>query len=222
MIFLKGIKSGFLRCVVTDDMSEKKMLEEFDDLTANGKNLLDGSSVIIDMQNRNFGAALVGKIWKNFIEPTGCGVLSWVVADPDTRICLNKIGLHTGEPPLSATAERSGIQANSPKAFLYTGTLRGGQKIEHDGDVIVAGHVNMGAEVYAEGHVIILGRLKGLVHAGCRGDENVSVAVRAFESSQIRIGTKVGLVEKDSDIWKKAVVVTVSGDEVLLTEWPVL
>lgn len=222
MIRLKGIQTGVLRCIVPDDMSEKKLLEEFENITGNGNKILCGSSVIIDMQSRRFGAALVAKIWKNFIEPTGCKVLSWIVSDCDTDECLKRIGITTGEPYLTLKSEKTKRVSDGSKALLYTGTLRGGQKIEHPGDVIISGHVNEGAEVYAEGHVVVLGRLKGLVHAGCSGDEKVSVSIRVFESGQIRIGGKVGLLEKDSPIWGEAVVVTVSGEEVLLAEWPVI
>ncbi len=222
MIRLKGIQSGILRCIVPDDLSEKKMLEEFDSLNENARNLLEGSRIVLDLQNRKFTPALVEKIWKNFIELTGCSVLSWVVLDADTQQCLKRIGIQTGESRPSARSERSGRHAVASKALLYYGALRSGQKIEHDGDVIIAGHVHTGAEVYAKGHVVILGRLKGLVHAGCGGDESVSVSVRALESGQIRIGGKVGLIESNSDIWGKSVVVRVSGDEVLLSEWPVV
>ena len=166
---------------------------------------------------------MVEKIWKNFVEPSGCEVLSWAVSDPDTRQYLKRIGIQTGEQKMQPRNERCSGNADMPvKTLFYCGTLRSGQKIEHDGDVIIAGHVHTGAEVYAGGHVVILGRLKGLVHAGFRGDEGVSVSTRAFESGQIRIGSKVGLVENNSDIWGKSVLVTVSGNEVLLTEWPVI
>ncbi|HAH69070.1 MAG TPA: septum site-determining protein MinC, partial [Synergistaceae bacterium] len=67
-----------------------------------------------------------------------------------------------------------------------------------------------------------LGKLQGLAHAGYRGDEAASVSARSFESGQVRIGRKVGLIDKSSDIWGKSVVITVNRDEVLLTEWPAI
>jgi septum site-determining protein MinC len=222
MIQLKGIQSGILRCIVPDDMSEKNMLEEFRNINESARNLLEGSRVIIDMQTRNFTPALLDKIWKNFVEPSGCEVLSWVVLDPETLQCLKRMGMQTGEQRQAARNERSRNTNISARTLFYCGTLRSGQKIEHDGDVIIAGHVHTGAEVYAKGNVVILGRLKGIVHAGCSGDESVSASIRAFESGQIRIGGKVGMIENNSDIWGKSVLVTVSGNEVLMTEWPVI
>lgn len=221
MIHLKGIQTGILRCVVPEELSEKKILEEFEELTVNAKKLLDGSSVVMDLQGRNFGAALVAKIWKYFIEPTGCTVISWAVTDPETSSALSRLGLTVGETNKKPRQERSAGR-KVPGALLYTSTLRGGQKIVHEGDVIITGHVNVGSEVSAEGHIIVLGKLQGLAHAGYRGDEAASVSARSFESGQVRIGRKVGLIDKSSDIWGKSVVITVNRDEVLLTEWPAI
>lgn len=221
MIHLKGVQTGILRCIVPEELSEKKILEEFEELTVNGKTLLEGSSLIMDLQGRSFGAALVAKIWKYFIEPTGCTVINWAVTDPETAGALVRMGMAVGDIDNRSRKERpSGRKAS--KTLLYTGTLRGGQKITHGGDVIITGHVNVGSEVSAEGHIVVLGKLKGLVHGGYKGDETASVSARSFESGQVRIGRKVGLIDKSSDIWGKAVVITVNEDEVLLTEWPVI
>jgi septum site-determining protein MinC len=67
-------------------------------------------------------------------------------------------------------------------------TLRSGQKIVYKGSVVVLGDVNPGAEISAGGDIIVLGKLRGIAHAGVRGDENVSVSALALEPSQLRIG----------------------------------
>lgn len=221
MIRLKGVQTGILRCVIPEELSEKKILEEFEELTASAKKLLEGSRVIMDLQSRSFGAALVAKIWKYFIDPTGCTVISWAVTDPETAGVLEQLGMAVEDIDNKTKKEKKSASKGS-KTLLYTGTLRGGQKIAHAGDVIITGHVNVGSEVSAEGHVVVLGKLKGLVHAGFKGDETVSVSARSFESGQVRIGRKVGLIDKSSDIWGKAVVITVDKDEVLLSEWPAI
>ena len=107
MIHLKGIQTGILRCVVPEELSEKKILEEFEELTASGKSLLEGSSVIMDLQGRSFGAALVAKIWKYFIEPTGCSVISWAVTDPETAAALQRMGMDVGYVDIRSIKEIS-------------------------------------------------------------------------------------------------------------------
>ncbi|MCL2351268.1 MAG: septum site-determining protein MinC [Firmicutes bacterium] len=76
-------------------------------------------------------------------------------------------------------------------AVFHNGTLRSGQSVRYAGDVIVLGDVNPGAEVIAEGNIIILGSLKGTVHAGCAGDDRCFVSAVALVPIQLRICDKL-------------------------------
>lgn len=66
-------------------------------------------------------------------------------------------------------------------------TLRSGQKIHHDGSVVVYGDVNDGAEIVAIGDVLIFGKLRGLVHAGAAGDDFATIGALALNPPQLRI-----------------------------------
>lgn len=74
------------------------------------------------------------------------------------------------------------------KGQFYRGTLRSGQILESDGDVIVLGDVNPGAKVVAARNVVILGCLKGTVYAGMNGVDNAFVVAMSMSPMQIRIG----------------------------------
>ncbi len=74
------------------------------------------------------------------------------------------------------------------KGQFYRGTLRSGQILESDGDVIVLGDVNPGAKVVAARNVVILGCLKGTVYAGLNGIDNAFVVAMSMNPMQIRIG----------------------------------
>ena len=52
----------------------------------------------------------------------------------------------------------------------HIGILRSGQCIDYPGSIVVVGDVNPGAQVMAGGNVIVLGSLKGIVHAGKNPD----------------------------------------------------
>lgn len=99
-----------------------------------------------------------------------------------------------------------------PPLLLIPRSLRSGQRVEHGADVVVAGHVNDGAEIFAVGCVVVWGRLQGLVHAGCAGDHGAQILVRSFEAPQYRIGSKVSYVDKDAPWWGKAVVLCLEND----------
>jgi septum site-determining protein MinC len=69
---------------------------------------------------------------------------------------------------------------------LFVGrTLRSGTRVEYAGTVVVLGDVNPGAEIVAQGNVIIWGRLRGSVHAGASGEG--AAAVCALEFSPMRL-----------------------------------
>lgn len=77
------------------------------------------------------------------------------------------------------------------KTQYYKGTIRSGQKIEFEGSVVVIGDVNPGGEIIAGGNIIILGSLKGIVHAGSRGSSKAFVAALNMRPMQLHIGNVI-------------------------------
>ncbi len=74
---------------------------------------------------------------------------------------------------------------------LIKGTLRSGQEIHAKKDIVVFGDVNPGAKVSAGGNIIILGSLKGQVHAGFGGAADAVVFALDMKPTQIRIGNVI-------------------------------
>ena len=84
---------------------------------------------------------------------------------------------------------REGI-SNMP-TLLIQRTLRSGQNISYDGNVVVLGDVNPGAEIIASGHILIMGVLRGLVHAGATGDDSATVTALSLNPTQVRISSHI-------------------------------
>ena len=76
---------------------------------------------------------------------------------------------------------------DAPVSVFHSGTLRSGQKLSSEGHLIVQGDVNPGAELKAAGNIVVLGTLKGIVHAGATGDRSASVSALVLSPTQIRI-----------------------------------
>lgn len=91
-----------------------------------------------------------------------------------------------------------------PAAPLYVQTtLRSGVEIRHCGSVVVWGDVNPGAEIAATGDVIVLGRLRGLAHAGCptqqgSGDPKAVILALNLQCHQVRIADQVARLPQGS------------------------
>lgn len=67
-------------------------------------------------------------------------------------------------------------------------TIRSGQSISSDGNIIVIGDVNPGAEIIAKGDITVWGILGGIAHAGSDGNNYARIRALKLNPVQIRIG----------------------------------
>lgn len=81
-----------------------------------------------------------------------------------------------------------------PKDKFFQGTLRSGQRLESEGNIIVVGDVNAGAELIADGNIVVFGKLRGLAHAGAMGRTDVIIAANGLIPQQVRIGGKIAII----------------------------
>jgi septum site-determining protein MinC len=77
-------------------------------------------------------------------------------------------------------------------------TVRSGTEIRHSGSIIVFGDVNAGAELISESDIIVCGKLKGLAHAGVKGNAQSIVMALHLDATQIRIASFIARVETPS------------------------
>lgn len=79
-----------------------------------------------------------------------------------------------------------------PTRFLRN-TIRSGAFIEYDGNIIVLGDVNPGAQLIASGNIIVMGVLRGIAHAGSKGNESSFVSAIKLNPIQLRIATVIAI-----------------------------
>lgn len=70
-------------------------------------------------------------------------------------------------------------------------TIRSGQKITYNGNIVVIGDVNSGAELIASGNIVVLGVLRGIAHAGSSGNKKAFVASYIMQPSILRIADSI-------------------------------
>jgi len=87
---------------------------------------------------------------------------------------------------ITSPATRARQVAGRP-TYLVCRTVRSGQRFKYPGNAVVMGNIHPGGEVVASGHVIVMGTLKGVVHAGAEGDENAVVLAFRLQPIQLRI-----------------------------------
>ena len=82
-------------------------------------------------------------------------------------------------------------EIESSETKFFKSSLRSGQKIEFEGSIVILGDVNYGAEVVAEDNIVVLGVLRGMAHAGAKGNVDAIIAAHRIDSPQIRIASKI-------------------------------
>lgn len=81
----------------------------------------------------------------------------------------------------------------APVPLVVRHTVRSGQQIMHQGDVIIVGDVNPGATVIASGDVMVFGWLRGTVYAGQPQDRTAGIFALRLQPAQIKIGSTMAL-----------------------------
>ncbi len=104
---------------------------------------------------------------------------------------------------------------SSETKFCKT-SLRSGQKVEFEGSIAILGDVNAGAEVIAEENIIVLGELRGLAHAGAKGNREAIIAANKIDCPQIRIADKIKEFEKEELEETKKYIYINEKDEIVL------
>ena len=83
----------------------------------------------------------------------------------------------------------------SSQTMFHRGSVRSGQKVEYQGSIVILGDVNSGSEIIAGENIIILGDLRGLAHAGAKGNKEAIVAANRIECPQMRIANIIKQIE---------------------------
>ncbi len=104
------------------------------------------------------------------------------------NINLEKIVINTNMTSSQIHPGQNLSQKDNSSISILRKTVRSGQKILNEGDVIVFGDINPGGEVSATGNITVLGDVRGVVHAGMKGGINSYIIAYSLRPLQIRIG----------------------------------
>lgn len=97
---------------------------------------------------------------------------------------------------------------------FHRGSLRSGQKIEAERSIVILGDVNSGAEVIASDNIVVLGNLRGLAHAGAKGNKQAFIAAGNLDTVQIRIANIVKEINRDEETMHKQAYVSIVDDKI--------
>lgn len=166
LVSFKGINEGIYIYIKRGNFKDIK--KEFEKKLNEYKDFYDGAN-ILGIKSENLKDEEVDKL---------------------LHMIKNKYGLDIDENGLpdylNEPSVYTGIDEGMTKFFNTT--IRSGQVVEYEGNIVIIGDVNPGALIKAWGNIIILGKIRGVAHAGANGNENAYVAAYILQPTQLRIG----------------------------------
>tara|TARA_Y100000766_G_C18769620_1_gene537748 strand:- start:238 stop:900 length:663 start_codon:yes stop_codon:yes gene_type:complete len=84
--------------------------------------------------------------------------------------------------------------------MTHVGVVRSGDKISSNGNLIIIGDVNPGAQISAKKNIYVWGKLCGVAFAGKNGEDNSTIASLYLNALQLRINKIIAIGPKEKPI----------------------
>lgn len=190
---IKGVRDGLLVTLGEGEWGELQsaLLAHIQEKAA----FFQGAKVALEVGNQILHAAELGALRDRLSE---LGISLWAVISnsPTTEQTAQVLGLATRiftPRPERTIKPASAVHLDGDPAIFVQRTLRSGMRVTFQGNVVVLGDINPGAEVVASGSVVVWGRLRGMVHAGAEGNESAVVCALDLHPMQLRIASVVSV-----------------------------
>jgi len=186
LIQIKGLRDGLL--VSLDDAPWEEQLAALISQVDAQPSFFQGARLALEVASQILHVNELVSLRDQLSER---GIFLWAVISesPTTEQTAQLLGLATriSKPRPEESRSFAVEDLGEETALFLDRTLRSGTRIEFGGHVVVLGDVNPGAEIVAEGNIVIWGRLRGMVHAGSKGNREAVICALDFSPMQLRI-----------------------------------
>jgi len=153
-----------------------------------------GGSLVLDVGEHLIGASGLAAMRERLLA-SGFNPVGLVSSNPHSCVAAAALGMAWDAPASGARSDAASSPGQPPSGrdhlTVHRGMVRSGEELDAPGSLLVLGDVNPGARVQAGGHVLVWGRLRGLAHAGCRGDSRARIVALQLQPLQLRIAQVV-------------------------------
>ena len=194
-IVFKGNSEGLV-IVIPEEYDFEKARSEIEDKVENAARFFKGARLNVTYRGITLTAREEEEI-KSILDKKSGAVIESFSKEDDTK---NKYFI-TRNMTKPAVPTRKNFFSNNdegPCKFVRN-TVRSGTRIEFDGSVVILGDVNPGGEIIASGNVIVLGTLRGMVHAGSQGNREAFIYALNLKPTQIRIAEVIARMPEEEE-----------------------
>ena len=200
-IIIKGNKEGLNAIINIDNFGNfEEMLDALIEKLSKGKKFYKGSTLCITTKLSSLTEKDVESLKVVLFEEIGIKDIVFEDKDIKDKESESKIfnGVYEG------------------RTKFIRKTVRGGQCVDFQGNIVIVGDVNSGAEVYAGGNIIVLGSIKGNVYAGVGGNRKAIIAAFALQPEILKIGDIITISPDDFEKPKYPEVAKVKDDAIIV------
>lgn len=158
----------------------KQGLQLYIDATTSLDDILQSFAKQVALKQSFFSGARVQ------IRRRGCTVISEKDFDQLIETFKTKYDLVIECQDYDIYAHNTNEQEHLPTEFIMR-TVRSGQVVSVEGHAIIMGDVNAGAQVLASGNICVLGVVRGVVHAGNKGNNKAFISCKGFIAPHVQI-----------------------------------
>ena len=185
---LKGFRDG-MRLIIDPEATIEQIEQAIAERMANLGDSLSGMTMNMDLGSRSLDDKELVRL-KNLLNENYGLEIKQIIGDAQDDTRRTEAPQIAGVPALHGE-ERvyNQLAPMDEETRFIRHTLRSGQ-IERalEGNMVILGDVNPGAEVVAAGDIIVLGTLRGVAHAGALGNTSSVIFALNLLPTQLRIG----------------------------------
>ncbi len=185
-IQIKGLRDGLLVTLSGDGWESQRdlLLSQIDERAS----FFHGARLALDIGTLTLGVNEMVEL-RDLLSERSVSLWAVLSESPKTEKTAQLLGMATRiSKPRPEEVRKYAVEDLGDETALFLGkTLRSGTRIEFNGHVVVLGDVNPGAEIIAEGNVIVWGRARGMIHAGAKGNRKAVICALDLSSAQLRI-----------------------------------
>ncbi len=186
IVTFKGTVNG-LTIIIKPEAGFEEIVDSMRLKIENAGKFFRGAKLAVKYRGRAFNEAEKSQLFDLLKKESGATILSFdeeIIDNTKTSVQ----GTNTGSERNNQIKKYmyfKGIDEGQTK--FYRGTVRSGQLITFDGNLVILGDVNPGAIIEATGNIVVMGLLRGVVHAGSDGNKDAIVAALGLNPTQLRI-----------------------------------
>jgi len=188
-VTFKGTVNG-LTIILKQDVSFEEIVDSMRAKVSSAGKFFRGSKLAVKYRGRELLEAEKSELFDLLVQDSGAQIVSFDEEIGETNNMVSKVLAPSNSNERNNQIKKymffKGIDEGQTK--FYRGTVRSGQLISFDGNIVVLGDVNPGGVIEATGNVVVMGLLRGVVHAGSDGNMEAIVAALGLNPTQLRIG----------------------------------